>query len=122
MGMIAVTKVVARSDYYGRAKLLQPGNREQVTSIEYIGASGYVLPPYIIFKAKRYISGWLDDLPSGWGIDISPNGQTTDTIGINWLLRRFIPATEARKQGQYRLLILDGHSSHLTPQFDQICA
>ena len=57
MGMIAATRVVTRSDYYGRAKLLQPGNREWVTSIECIGASGYILPPYIIFKAKRHIAG-----------------------------------------------------------------
>ena len=51
----------------------------------------------------------------------SPNGWTTDAIGVTWLLRRFIPATDGRKQGRYRLLILDGYSSHLTPYFDQIC-
>ena len=122
MGMIAATRVVTRSDYYGRAKLLQPGNREWVTSIECIGASGYILPPYIIFKAKRHIAGWVDGLPDGWGIDISPNGWTTDAIGVTWLCRRFIPATTTRLQGRYRLLILNGHSSHLTPEFNQICS
>ncbi|EED14745.1 conserved hypothetical protein [Talaromyces stipitatus ATCC 10500] len=30
--------------------------------------------------------------------------------------------TNSRIRGRYRLLILDGHGSHLTPQFDRICA
>jgi hypothetical protein len=34
----------------------------------------------------------------------------------------FILSTTRRRKGRYRLLILDGHGSHLTPQFDQICA
>ena len=29
--------------------------------------------------------------------------------------------TQARTTGQYRLLILDGHGSHLTPEFDRFC-
>ena len=97
IGMIAITKVVTRLDYYSYTKLLQPSNRKQVTSIKCIGVSGYILLLYIIFKAKRYISGQLNDLPSGQGIDISPNGWTTNTIRINQLLRRFIPATKAYK-------------------------
>jgi hypothetical protein len=122
MGIIATTKVVTRSEYYGKAKLLQPGNREWVTAIEYIGASGYILPPWIIFKAKRYIVGWQDDLPDGWGLHISPNRWTSDEIGLRWLTRCFIPSTTSRLRGKYRLLILDGHGSHLTPKFDQICS
>ena len=52
MGLIATAKVVTRAEYYGRRSLLQPGNREWVTSIECTGASGYSLPPMIIFKGK----------------------------------------------------------------------
>src|SRR5699024_6940786 len=33
----------------------------------------------------------------------------------------FIPSTTSRTKGRYRLLILDGHGSHLTPRFDEIC-
>ena len=65
MGMIVVTRVVTRSDYYRKVKLLQPGNCEWVTSIECIRASGYILPLYIIFKVKRHIAGWVDGLPDG---------------------------------------------------------
>ena len=124
MGLIATAKVVTRADYYGRAKLLQPGNREWVTAIESISAIGRVLPPCIIFKGKNYIQGWFEDLalPGDWRIEVSPNGWTTDDIGLAWLEKHFIPLTSPYTKGKYRLLILDGHGSHLTPQFDLLCS
>lgn len=121
MGVISSTRVVTRAEYCGRAKLLSSGNREWVTAIECIRESGEALPPCIIFKAKGYTEGWLDNnLPLGSHIEVSQNGWTTDEIGLRWLRTLFIPTIQ-RSQGAWRLLILDGHNSHLTPQFDQIC-
>jgi len=42
------------------------------------------------------------------------NGWTTNEIGLAWLQDCFEPETRARLKGRYRLLILDGHASHLT--------
>ena len=63
MGLIATAKVVTRAEYYGRRPLLQPGNRTWVTTIECINASGWALPPCVIFKGKVYIESWFDGLP-----------------------------------------------------------
>jgi hypothetical protein len=41
-------------------------------------------------------------------------------IASNENLRLFIPLTNSRVRGRFRLLILDRYSSHLTPQFDRI--
>ena len=123
MGLIATSKVITRAGYYGRRSLLQPGNREWVTSIECASATGFVLPPCIIFKSTTYQQyAWFDDIPDDWRIEISQNGWTTDDISLRWLEKLFIPATNRRTQGKYRLLILDGHGSHLTPQFDRLCS
>lgn len=123
MGLISAQKVVTRTEYYGRRPILQPGNRECVTAIETICADGYSLPPCIIFKGQIYIAGWFEsNLPSNWRIEVSYNGWTTDGIGLRWLQKIFIPYTTSRVRGRFRLLILDGHGSHLTPQFDRICA
>ena len=122
MGLIATAKVVTRAEYYGRRALLQPGNREWVTAIETVSASGFILPPCIIFKGKVYIESWFDNLPKDWRFEVSQNGWTTNEIGLRWLKKLFIPATTTRTKGKFRLLILDGHDSHLTPQFDRICA
>lgn len=92
-----------------------------MTTIECINASGWVLPLCVIFKGKVFIESWFDNLPNDWRFEVSPNGWTSDEIGIRWLEKLFIPATSSRLKGRYRLLILDGHGSHLTPKFDQIC-
>ena len=122
MGLTATARVITRSEYYGRRSLLQPGNREWATAIETISASGWALPPCIILKGKVFIESWFDNLPDDWRIEVSPNGWTSDEIGIRWLEKLFIPSTIARTKGKYRLLILDGHGSHLTPKFNEICS
>ena len=63
IGLIATTKVITRSEYYGRRVLLQPGNREWVTVIECTNAAGWALPLCVIFKGKVFIKSWFDGLP-----------------------------------------------------------
>ena len=48
MGLIATAKVVTRAEMTGRPFLVQPGNREWVTSIECINSNGWALPPCIV--------------------------------------------------------------------------
>ena len=123
MGLCATAKVITGSDRYSRPYLLQPGNREWVTAIEAVNSTGWALPSYVIFKATTYYQqGWFETLPQDWRLDISKNGWTTDEIGIRWLQKHFIPHTTSRTKGRYRMLVLDGHGSHLTAQFDRICA
>jgi hypothetical protein len=40
MGLVATAKVVTRAEMVGRPHLVKPGNREWVTSIECINATG----------------------------------------------------------------------------------
>ena len=121
MGLCAHQKVITKSESCGRRPVLQPGNREWVTAIESISASGWALPPTLIFKGKQYNQAWFTGLPPDWRFEISTNGWTTNEISLRWLQKQFIPSTEHRTRGRYQLLVLDGHGSHLTPEFDQIC-
>jgi hypothetical protein len=66
MGLISTQKAVTRAEYYGRHRLLQPGNREWVTATEAIEADGYSLPPCVIFKGKVAVAGLFDNLPKHW--------------------------------------------------------
>jgi hypothetical protein len=68
------------------------------------------------------MADWFKDLPQDWRFEVSNNGWTSDAIGLRWLQNLFILLTNARVRGRFRLLILDGYGSHLTPQFDRICA
>jgi hypothetical protein len=120
MGITSTSKVVTGRDFHGKRKLLQPGNREWITVIECINLNE-VLPPTIIFKAKNLMSGWFNTVPRDWRFEVSDNGWTTDSIGLSWLEDCFIPHIIKRQRGTYSLLVMDGHGSHLTPEFDTIC-
>jgi predicted HTH domain antitoxin len=120
MGITSTSKVITSREWQGKRKLLQPGNREWVTAIECVHLDG-VLPPTIIFKAKVLMAAWCSTVPNDWRFEISANGWTTDEIGISWLENSFIPYVKKRQHGAWSALVMDGHGSHVTPQFDTIC-
>jgi hypothetical protein len=122
MGVASTAKVVTGSYHTtSRVRALQPGNREWVTVIESINASGWILPPMVIFAGKVHQSLWYQDIPTDWIIGLSENGWTNDDLGFQWLKEVFDKHTASRTIGRYRLLILDGHSSHNTAEFDFFC-
>ena len=122
MGVTSTAKVVCGLETkQSHAKALQPGNREWVTAIIAINATGWSLPPQIIFAAVNHQSLWYCDLPENYILSVSKNGWTTDELGIEWLKKVFEPSTAPRTMGRYRLLILDGHGSHATAEFDRFC-
>jgi hypothetical protein len=52
---------------------------------------------------------------------MSPNGWISDELAVQWI-QSFIKATNERtKKGEKWILIFDGHGSHLTLEFLQIC-
>jgi hypothetical protein len=121
MGVIATAKVVTGSDRAGRPRVTQPGNREWVTVIETINANGFAIPPLIILGAVMHQAAWYDNLPYDWSIGVSENGWTTKEIGLHWLKHVFDKHTAQRTVDRFRLLVLDGHGSHINPEFDYYC-
>jgi len=57
LGQAAERKVLGR---VGRRNphLKQDGNREMVTDIETVSATGHVLPPHIIYRGRSHLMGW----------------------------------------------------------------
>ncbi|KIJ53098.1 hypothetical protein M422DRAFT_155463, partial [Sphaerobolus stellatus SS14] len=92
------------------------GNRESVTIIECICADGSSIPPTYIFKGKNLQSTWFENDPINANYSTSPNGWTDNELGVYWLEKVFNQATAA-KSSKPRLLILDGHSSHISYEF-----
>ena len=110
-------KIVTSSDIVGRAIAIQLGNRKWVTAIEGINVTRFSISPFLILAGKLHQAAWYRCLPLNWVIALSDNGWTTDQLGLVWI-QHFNRHTEARTQGVYRLLILDGHGSHAMPEFD----
>ncbi|KAL8290854.1 hypothetical protein RB597_008897 [Gaeumannomyces tritici] len=108
------------------ARLLQrkePGTRTWTSFIECISATGVSLPPLIIFKGKYVQEQWFPEALGyfkGWEFTATDNGWTTDRTAVEWLQKVFLPATRPDPP-QPRLLILDGHGSHITKEFMYLC-
>ncbi|KAF4456192.1 hypothetical protein F53441_1609 [Fusarium austroafricanum] len=122
MGLIMAGMAVTGSERQGRPKSVQPGNWEWITVIQAINAEGWAIPPFIIAAGQYHLATWYreSNLPDDWAMATSPNGWTDNEIGLEWL-KHFDRSTSARSVGHYRLLILDGHESHHSLDFEKYC-
>jgi hypothetical protein len=95
----------------------QDGKREWATDIECVGANGDKAPLFIILAGKVHlVDNWNNVRDSRGCLALSDNGWTNDELGFQWL-QHFDAWSSPRKTGAYRLLLLDGHRSHLTLKF-----
>jgi hypothetical protein len=122
MGMIASGMVVTGAERRGRPKSVQPGSREWIIVIQAINAEGRAIPPFIIGAGQYHLANWYreSNLPGDWATATSQNGWTDNEIGLEWL-KHFDRCTSKRSNSRYRLLILDGHESHHSADFEIYC-
>ena len=52
---------------------------------------------------------------------VSRKGWTNEELGMSWLTKIFDPHTKAKAGLARRLLLVDGHSSHVNPRFIEYC-
>jgi hypothetical protein len=101
----------------------QPGRQEWVTVIECISATGEKIPPLVIFKGKNLLTTWLPQpLPWGWLFSCNESGWTSNYHGMKWI-EHFEAKTQGnlRSSDEYRLLICDGHDSHISANLVNFC-
>jgi DDE superfamily endonuclease len=103
----------------------QDGSREFISLLASICADGTTLPPALIYK------GASGDLQDTWMEDLgekeqaffasSTNGWSSNAFGLAYLKQVFDPSTRAKAGRKRRLLIVDGHSSHVNMEFIRTC-
>jgi hypothetical protein len=89
-------------------------------------ADGSTLPPTLIYQAKNGAirDTWVESITSGEHavhVVSSPSGWTNNDIGLSWIQQVFDRYTKEKCRRSYRLLILDGHGSHVTMDFIEYC-
>jgi len=98
------------------------GNREWVTVIECISAAGAYTKPTIIFKGKPLQHQWFQEETPDWVYTRSEKGWTHNGVGLGWLRQVFIPGTRSEtSESKGRILVLDGHASHVDVEFTDEC-
>jgi hypothetical protein len=129
LGILTRSKRIFSRRLYEEGKIkahIQDGNREWITLLACICADGSALDPAIIYQSASgsIQDSWLqafDPNDHRAHFASSPSGWTNNDIGLAWLKQVFNPSTKAKARSSYRLLILDGHGSHLTMDFIEYC-
>lgn len=82
---------------------------ETISVLACCNGEGIFLPPFCIFKGKNLKHEFLDGMPPGANIRMSPkSAYVTSELFFDWLKNHFTP----RKPMGKVLLLLDGHTSH----------
>jgi hypothetical protein len=129
LGVVGRSKrIFSRASYEEgkRRSTIQDGSREWITLLACICANGSYLEPALIYQSTSGAiqNSWLQALDYETHqvrISSSPSGWTNNDIGLAWLKQVFDCGTKAKARSSYRLLILDGHGSHLTMDFIEYC-
>jgi hypothetical protein len=120
LGASIATKVLG--DARKKSTLVKkPNETEWVSVVECISAAGRLIKPLIIFKGKSVQLQWFNssEIPD-WQYTTSSNGWTSNEIGLKWLTSVFIPDT-ATEPREWRVLVVDGHGSHVSIDFMYEC-
>lgn len=104
---------------------IQDGSREWITILGCVCADGSSVDPCIIFEGKAGLRDeWVSRLDDGkhqFFFTSSPSGWTNDKLGLAWLEQVFDRRTKEKARRDWRLLLVDGHGSHVTPAFIEYC-
>ena len=110
----------------GRVKqAAQDGSREFITCLACVSAIGKKIPATLLYKGQSYDlrDTWVEDLQEhdDFCFGASSNGWSNDAFGLQWLTTVFDPTTCPSSPRTKRLLIVDGHSSHINMTFINKC-
>ena len=120
IGMGSATKCTVTLESLRSSRVLgasQDGGHEFISILACICADTTFLPPTLIYQGKS------NDLQSSWVKDVkeeevayfaaTDSGWTKDALEVQWLKRVFDHHTKEKAGRGRRLLIIDGHSSHV---------
>jgi len=99
-----------------------PENCKSITILETICADGSPpLPPVVICPGEKIMEHWVQDNLTGVEvIAVSQTGYTNESIAVSWL-DHFIKHVDAGPEADWRILLLDGHTTHHKDDFILKC-
>ena len=101
------------------------GTREFVSVLETVSAGGQVIPPFIVWTGSIHTESYYPKYMSSDGsklkgtFAVSKSGYMDNELGIEYMKQHFEPHTrrilvvDEKEVVATRLLIVDGHASHL---------
>jgi hypothetical protein len=131
IGVLSHSKRVFSRELWEKKEVtaaLQDGSREWITLLAAICADGEVLPTDIIYASQNSTlrDTWVAGIKAGKHdvfVGSTSSGWSNNDVGLAWLEQVYDCCTKkkARYGRDWRLLIIDGHGSHLTMDFINYC-
>lgn len=110
----AAGKVLSRTGSKNVYQNTGGSGREQITVCITGNAAGQTLPPYVVYKGKHLYGFWCVGGPDGAHYAVSDHGWMERVIFEDYFLHLFLKESEKWSNLAFpRILILDGHSSHI---------
>src|SRR2546423_11665002 len=76
----------------------------------------------MIFTGEALSTSWIpQSIPADWRFSCNTRGWTSHIHGLEWLRRCFEPSTRYKANQRTRMLICDGHDSHISANFIAHC-
>ena len=97
----------------GKAQSVTSPRSTTTTIIACANAAGHFLPPFFVFKGKRFNPDLMKGANPGCKGVMSDSGWSNYQVFKQYLEGHFLPSL-ARDENQHILLIFDGHSSHIS--------
>ena len=89
------------------------GRKGQITIVACGSAAGQIIPPTVIYEAKKVNHAWTSGEVPGTKYGCSDKGWITTDLFESWLSDHFLPNAVCARP---LLLLLDGHSTHNQPE------
>ena len=97
------------------------GNREFISCLACVSAIGKWIPPVLVYKglSNDLRDTWVKDVERDAGVHFASteNGWSCNALGLQWLKKIFERYTKPKNDRTRRLLLIDGHSSHVNMDF-----
>lgn len=111
--VIGSRRIAQGSHNASSTKSKAPGNHNWCTIIECLSGTGKSVDPLLIFQGKQPQTTWIPLNMPEIHIEATKNAWTNNDVGIRWFKHIFLPQSGYRK----KLLLLDGHESHISEEF-----
>jgi hypothetical protein len=115
-GQLVFTHTTCKAVY-----LADPKNRELITTVKTISGTGATIDPMVILAGSVLKEKYFNnDLNPGVLFGISESGYSNDQLALQYI-KHFDRNTKPQDPEAWRILIMDGHGSHLTCEFVDYC-
>ncbi|XP_014550046.1 hypothetical protein COCVIDRAFT_51538, partial [Bipolaris victoriae FI3] len=128
LGVVERSKRVFSKQLWAQKKVtaaLQDGCREWITVLACICADGSWIDPMIVFEGNAGLrERWIQHLDVDKHqlfCSTTESGWSNNELAKAWVEQVFDRKTKEKAKRDYRLLLLDGHGSHVTPSFIDYC-